>query len=789
MVKPLFRTLTAAILAVVSSITAQANLLTSPADSDWTSGWTAGYGCSTTRDSAGERVLRQTLPESFTSGNHSWHRRLNAQAGASYRFSAQYKLEDVKKAMVQFHFVYPDGKFMTYQDFRFSTPLLSGTEDSWQELVYEYQVPQGAAAVELALRLDSPGTIYWKDVRLIKTSSSPSLSFEEDVQSYDLRDSVGIVVRELPVDKLLPLNAKWMRYNINWASVEKDGPGQWNQEYLDKVEADIAAAKAAGIHVMVSLGYPPRWAARKNEGVRGGFVVAKEPVAFGKYVAVVAGRLNHLVDCYRIMNEVNHQWDNGSQPQEYTIFLKEAYQTIKAIDPDATVLMAGVSGTPGGYLNAIFQAGGGAYFDVAACQPYMHGRATPEEGRLADRLRAYRMVLAENGSNKPIWATEYGYPSEPLDRITPEQQAAMSVRSQLLAISSGAGVTKFFFFLLRDQVGDTISQTGGLYTRDWELKPLGQAIQTLAKVINPVRRYVGEVDLGDDPTLYNRLFEVEPGEYVWALWQTEGETELSLNFPQPVEKVSWEGKTSTPSQSHSITLGELPVYFTGDMRDMAAQATKEKRIGYHSIDQITKNSQIIPWSTTMTAWDEVPVMELKAKRDVSNKTIAKAQVTASTQGLWCKVDIEDSSPALNTTEGFAAIWRQDSVEVFLNYTPENAPAGFVTDDCYHYIVSPGVHGTGARAYWASQGSRSMQQIVKGSNPKVTVWPDKSGYTISFFVPWKDGIAPKPGESIGFDILATRSNANGEREETAVWSGSLDNSTDASLWGVLNFASL
>jgi hypothetical protein len=787
MLKSLTALIGAAVFAVPLNTTlVQTNLLLH-SDSAWTADWTAGYGCSIARDDGDGPVLRQSLPADFTRGNHSWHQSIPVQPGASYRFTAQYKLTDVQKAMAQFHFAYPDGKMMSYLDFRFSTPLLSGTQDQWQSLIYDFKAPKGAAAVQVALRLDSPGTICWKDVSLVKTGSSPDLKFVEDEQDYDLRDSVGLVVRELPVDELLAVNAKWMRYNINWASVEGDGPGQWNEEYLGRVQKDIETATEAGIHVMVSLGYAPRWAARKNEGVRGGFVVARDQNQWMLYVAVIVGRLNHLVDTYRIMNEVNHQWDSGSQPQEYTVFLQNAYRTIKAVSPEATVLMAGVSGTPGGYLNAIYQSGGREFFDVAACQPYMHGRSSPEEGRLADRLRAYRMVMVENDDTAPIWATEYGYPSEPLDRISPEQQAAWSVRSHLLAISSGAGVNKFYFYLLRDQDGDTISQTGGLYTRDWQIKPLGLAVGTLAELINPVRRYVGEVDLGDDPALYNRLFEADPGQYVWALWRTGGQSEISLEFTHPVQVVSWDGDAGAAANTHTVTVGELPVYIVGDMPDIAARAHKGNAIGYGSIDATPTHSVTVPWtSADAPDWTAAPTLELKAKRAPERGSVARAQTVAAEDGLWVRAEIEDDSPAFSTVEGFAGIWTQDSVEVFLNFTPENAPAGFVTDQCYHYIASPGISGDDARLYLASVGSRARQELLPDNPPVIREWDNGQGYTMSFFIPWDTAHKPHPDETVGFDVLVTRSDEDGNREETAVWSGSLDNSTDASLWGNLRF---
>lgn len=767
-------------VSVSPALFAQMNLLAPEGDA-WTAAWKPAYGCRVDSGLGDGPVLRQTLPPDFAKGNYSWRREVPVLPGAGYHFGVRYQLREVGEALAQFHFVYPDGSLMDYLNFRASSRKLSGTEETWQDLACDFTAPAGAAAVQVALRLNSPGTVYWDSPTMKMSSPAPDLKFSDD--AFDLRDSVGVVARELPPEELGRLNARWFRYNINWASAEGEGKDLWDEAFLAKAEGEIRAAKEAGFNVLVSLGYSPRWAARKTDGVRGGNYVARDLRDWQHFVAVVAGRLGDSADAYRIMNEVNHQWDTGSQPQEYAQFLKSAFATIKAIRPSATVVMAGVSGTPGGYLQEIFRAGAGDSFDVAACQPYVHGRKGPEEGRLVDRLRAYRMVLAENNSSKPIWATEFGYPSEPLDHITPEEQAGLYVRSHLLAISSGAGVTKFFLFLLRDQKGDAISQTGGLYAGDWTLKPVGEAVSTLARLINPMRRYIGEVSLGDDPRVYNRLFEGADGRQVWALWRTEGESELSLEFERPVEKVSWNGVSAAPAKAFRVTLNTLPVYFVGEMPQIAAGAAKEKEISFAGTAKGT-DSLPVPWVQNPSDWGRAAQIELKARRNLEAGVIGKAQLLASERGLALKISVVDSSPAENRIADLPGLWMQDSFEVFLNRFPENAPAGFVTDDCYHFIVSPGMKGDKARVYLADKGSKAVQKLLPDAPVSVRV--DGGGYTVEFLIPWSAWRekAPRPGDLLGFDLLATRSDSDGKREETAAWSGGPENSVDASLWGVI-----
>ncbi len=764
---------------------------TSPQADAWETQWKSGLGCSVSAEHphSGTTSLRQVLPADFARGHHQWTRVLPTKPGAVYTISGFYRYDGVQNAFVQFHFRYPSGEPMPFHDFRFSTPAIRGTQQEWTEFTYDVKAPAGSASVEIGLRLNSPGSIWWDDVQFKMKQAPADIQFSQASHPYDMSDSVGIV-RMYEMDKITALNIQWVRHNINWSDVQKPGPGLWDQEYLNKQEELLRQASAKGLNVMLSLGYAPRWAARRNEGVSGGSVVAKDLKDWQQYVAVVVGRMHKYVHTYRIMNEVNHQWDTGAQPAEYAEFLKSGYQVIKAIDPQATVIMAGVSGTPGGYLQGLYDANAGGFMDIAACQSYVQGHKSPEEGNLVARLQAYRMVMASNNDNHPLWVTEFGYPAEPLSSITPMEQAAYSVRSHLLALSSGAGVTKFFFYPLKDTDGDTITQTGGLYDRQWQVKPIGRAVATLAEVINPVVEYTGSVNLGADSALYNRIFKTKNGQYVWALWRTRGSQALQLQFDKPAISITWDGMRSEPSRTLNITVNENPVYIAGDLEDKAAIANKNASFGFESLAAAQRTTVNWPWVASAPAeadWQAAPEASLRGKRQPSAGVIAKAKVIASPQALFIRMNIDDKSPAKNMATGFAAVWIQDSVEVFINRVPENAPAGFVTADCNQFIMTPGDNGRGARVYWAATGSKAVRKVIEDATVNVVIRPDQSGYALEFSIPWSAWTkAPAAGDSIGLDLLATVANERNERVETAACFGDLEDSTDASLWGIVRF---
>ncbi len=165
-----------------------------------------------------------------------------------------------------------------------------------------------------------------------------------------------------------------------------------------------------------------------------------------------------VVDAYEIGNEPNVDWQWESQapdPADYVAVLRVAYEEIKAVDPSAIVVSGGLApvGRVGGpygvkkectansgvtyrgndcramderlYAQAMFEAGGGSYFDVFGYHPY--GFAYEPERALGDLplhdngngfafrgAEAIREVMVEQGwAYKPMWATEFGWLRDP----------------------------------------------------------------------------------------------------------------------------------------------------------------------------------------------------------------------------------------------------------------------------------------------------------------------------------------------------------------------------------------
>lgn len=155
------------------------------------------------------------------------------------------------------------------------------------------------------------------------------------------------------------------------------------------------------------------------------------------------------IDAYEIGNEPNlrAEWGSAPDPSAYAQLLKIAYREIKAGDPGALVVSAGLAPVSGGtgadqyddlsFLRVMYESGAADYFDVLGVHPF--GFAYPPQtspkgqvcgwndqvvtsgpviergcravnGLCFRRAELARAIMSEYGdADKPVWATEFGW--------------------------------------------------------------------------------------------------------------------------------------------------------------------------------------------------------------------------------------------------------------------------------------------------------------------------------------------------------------------------------------------
>jgi polysaccharide biosynthesis protein PslG len=235
------------------------------------------------------------------------------------------------------------------------------------------------------------------------------------------------------LDSMQAAGAKWVRFDFAWSVIE-GSPGAFNVATLDTA---VSEATARGLKVVAMVGYAPAWA-------NGGHSDDKYPPTNPADYANIAGRIAaHFgpmgVHTYEVWNEPNLGrafWKPTANPTAYEALLAAAYPAFHANDPQAVVL-AGATAFVGAYndggcdhtadggwengtdLNAInfleqvYQAGGGPYFDAVSHHPYdgaaqWTGYCSGWAQMFANTPSLRSMMDSHGDVAKKLWATEYG---------------------------------------------------------------------------------------------------------------------------------------------------------------------------------------------------------------------------------------------------------------------------------------------------------------------------------------------------------------------------------------------
>lgn len=250
----------------------------------------------------------------------------------------------------------------------------------------------------------------------------------------------------------------YVKFQLAWR-VSEPRPGRY--DWADGSPSDsyagnfIRDAERAKQKVILRVDTPPGWA----NGNGGDHAPPIDVEDYGRFLRALASYLKGRVVAYEIWNEPNlaSEWGGRTpNPDEYVELLKAAYKGVKAGDPAAKVISAGLATTAGDgeramndldYLRGMYAAGARDYFDVLGSHPYGFGSA-PEElsgdgVHFFRRAEAQRQVMVDNGDErKQIWATELGWLADPdaygetcnwpdrdWQKVSPQTQAEYLVRA------------------------------------------------------------------------------------------------------------------------------------------------------------------------------------------------------------------------------------------------------------------------------------------------------------------------------------------------------------------------
>lgn len=271
--------------------------------------------------------------------------------------------------------------------------------------------------------------------------------------------------------------ARWVRFDLNWAVIQEEGRESWRWEPFDRM---IEGARARGLNVLGTIWYTPAWARPPDTPAHRPPTLVED---YARFAAAAAERYMALgVHHWEIWNEPNipQAWAGGVSAKNYGLLLAAAASAIRAVDPEAVILSAGLSpaATRGGslappeFLRRLYRHGFASSFDQvghhASTFPHLPSRKKDWSAwqQMAWTKPSLRSVMRRYGdAKKRIWITELGAPTGGDRAVSEARQARILTEAhRLWAGYRWAG--PLFWYAVRDRGPVTWHNTCGLVRED-----------------------------------------------------------------------------------------------------------------------------------------------------------------------------------------------------------------------------------------------------------------------------------------------------------------------------------
>ena len=291
-----------------------------------------------------------------------------------------------------------------------------------------------------------------------------------------------------------------LRQSFYWSLIEPQ-PGKYDFKLHDEF---VVAAARENLTILPILFDPPAFrSARPASGARRGIYPPANYSDFAVFAAALVRRYGPGGDfwaahpelpqlpirSWQVWNEPNipAYWPTGPNPAEYAVMLRTVAGGIRAVDPGAKVVTAGLNESELGiklvpFLNGMYRAGAKGSFDVLALHPYAPG----SDLVMAQVSRAVR-ELRRNGDPARTLVTELGWATGSRSRralVVSEAGQSSLIRRTLAELARYRGRLRLdgvFYFNWRDVSPapgsrDRWGLHTGLMREDGSPKPALQAL-------------------------------------------------------------------------------------------------------------------------------------------------------------------------------------------------------------------------------------------------------------------------------------------------------------------------
>jgi O-antigen ligase len=255
------------------------------------------------------------------------------------------------------------------------------------------------------------------------------------------------------------MGAGFVKQLFPWEQIEPDVKGDfWDRRYgkstWEHYDRIVTLCEEYGLQLIVRLDRPPPWARQKALAAPAlQAALREEPDRditgppenlddYGDFVYAVVSRYRGRIHYIQLWNEPNlaNEWNWAPiDPQRFVALLRVGYARAKEADPNIVVLFPSLAPNDGldprhmsdlAFLQAVYEAGGAAYFDVMSAQLYGLGQPPTERSpigfdwqklRPVTRADVSRVVLLREimerygDAGKAVWVGELGWNATPPD--------------------------------------------------------------------------------------------------------------------------------------------------------------------------------------------------------------------------------------------------------------------------------------------------------------------------------------------------------------------------------------
>ncbi len=236
--------------------------------------------------------------------------------------------------------------------------------------------------------------------------------------------------RENDLERVRMMRFDYVKQIFDWNDMRPD-PKTYNWQHADDVVDEV---EYRGLKLVARISKPPTWAIlpASSDPNQPPF----DMQAFADYCQSAAARYKGRIVGYEIWNEPNldREWaDRTPNPAAYVQMLKVCYQAIKAVDPNAIVISAGLAPTgtddatvmpDDRYLIGMYQAGAAQYYDVLGLNApgYKSSPETapedPNRWQYFRHVEDMRAIMVANGDGaKQVALLEVGWTTDTRDTV------------------------------------------------------------------------------------------------------------------------------------------------------------------------------------------------------------------------------------------------------------------------------------------------------------------------------------------------------------------------------------